>query len=81
MKIVNIREAQEHLSSLVEDAAKGKPFIIEMSGKPMVKVISMDETVTTIPRRLGFMMVPMSIPDDFATMEQDDIESTFEGDK
>jgi prevent-host-death family protein len=38
MKTVNIHEAKTHLSGLVEQAAKGEPFVIAKAGKPLVKV-------------------------------------------
>jgi prevent-host-death family protein len=34
MKTVNIHEAKKRLSKLVEEAAKGEPFIIAKAGKP-----------------------------------------------
>jgi antitoxin (DNA-binding transcriptional repressor) of toxin-antitoxin stability system len=39
MRWVNICEAKTHLPRLVEDAARGKAFVIAKAGKPMVKVI------------------------------------------
>ena len=38
MQTVNIHEAKTNLSRLVEQAAKGSPFIIAKAGKPMVKI-------------------------------------------
>ena len=38
MRTVNIHDAKTHLSRLVEQAAKGEPFIIAKAGRPMVKV-------------------------------------------
>jgi antitoxin (DNA-binding transcriptional repressor) of toxin-antitoxin stability system len=37
MRTVNIHEATTHLSCLVEAAAKGEPFIIAKSGKPLAR--------------------------------------------
>ncbi|MDE2462332.1 MAG: type II toxin-antitoxin system prevent-host-death family antitoxin, partial [Alphaproteobacteria bacterium] len=42
MRTVNIHEAKTHLSRLVEAAAKGEPFVIAKSGKPLVKVVPLD---------------------------------------
>jgi prevent-host-death family protein len=36
---VNIHEAKTHLSRLVEQAAKGREFVIAKAGKPMVRVV------------------------------------------
>ena len=79
MRTVNIHEAKTHLSRLIEAAAKGEPFIIAKAGKPLVKVVPVD--TPTAPRRLGFMRGAVSVPDDFDTMHQEEIEKLFYGDK
>ncbi len=43
MRTVNIHEAKTHLSRLVEAAAKGEAFIIAKAGKPLVKVVPIEE--------------------------------------
>ncbi|PLU63445.1 prevent-host-death protein, partial [Sinorhizobium medicae] len=43
METVNIHQAKTHLSRLIEKAAKGEPFIIAKAGKPMVKVIPLEQ--------------------------------------
>jgi prevent-host-death family protein len=75
MKTVNIHEAKTHLSRLVEAAAKGEPFIIAKARKPLVKVIAVDAPAA--PRRLGFMRGAVTVPDDFDTMGQEEIEKLF----
>ncbi len=40
MRMVNMHEAKTHLSQLVDQAAKGEPFVIAKAGKPWVKVIA-----------------------------------------
>jgi prevent-host-death family protein len=80
MKKVNIHEAKTHLSRLVEEAAKGKPFIIAKAGKPLVKVVPIDAPTGKKVRRLGFLEGQMKIPDDFNTMFQSEIERMFYGD-
>ena len=37
MRTVNIHQAKTQLSRLVEQAAKGDPFVIARAGKPLVK--------------------------------------------
>ncbi len=81
MNIVNIHEAKTHLSKLVEQAAKGESFIIAKAGKPMVKVVALDAPVGKKVRRLGFMTGKISVPDDFDTMGQAEIEKMFYGEK
>jgi prevent-host-death family protein len=76
---VNIHEAKTHLSRLVERAAKGESFIIAKAGKPMVKVVPLDEAPKARPQRLGFMEGAFEVPDDFDTMGAADIEDMFHG--
>jgi prevent-host-death family protein len=71
MQTVNIHEAKTHLSKLIEKAAKGEPFIIAKAGKPMVKVIPIEETPKT--SRIGFLDGLYEIPDDFDTMADAEI--------
>ena len=78
MRTVNIHEAKTHLSRLVDAAAKGEPFIIAKAGKPLVKVVPLDAPAA--PRRLGFMQGQFTVPDDFDTMFQEEIEKVFYGD-
>ncbi len=75
MRTVNIHEAKTHLSRLVEAAAKGEPFIIAKAGKPLVKVVPIDAPAA--PKRLGFMRGAFTVPDDFDTMGQEEIEALF----
>ena len=79
MGVFNVHEAKTHLSRLVEAAAKGEPFIIAKAGKPLVKVVSVD--APTAQRRLGFMRAAVTVPDNFDTMDQEEIEKLFYGDE
>ena len=81
LKQVNIHEAKTHLSRLVEEAARGESFVIAKAGKPMVKVTRLEEESPKPKRRLGFMEGQFSVPDDFDTMMQDEIEKMFYGEK
>lgn len=76
MKTVNMHEAKTHLSKLVENAAKGEPFIIARAGKPLVKVTMLEGET---PRRMGFLAGQYSIPDDFDSIGTDEIRDLFEG--
>ncbi len=79
MQTVNIHEAKTHLSRLIEQAAKGEPFIIAKAGKPLVKVSRIDAPTGTQMRRLGFMAGQISVPDDFDQMGGEEIEQLFGG--
>lgn len=79
MEIVNIHEAKTHLSRLVEKAAQGESFIIAKAGKPMVKVVAIEALAPRPARRFGFLKGQISVPDDFDTMFQKEIEEMFYG--
>jgi prevent-host-death family protein len=81
MKTINIHEAKTQLSKLVEEAAKGEPFVIAKAGKPMVKVTALSAPVGTEIKRLGFMVGQISVPDDFDRMSEEEIEHIFTGEK
>jgi prevent-host-death family protein len=81
MKTVNIHEAKTQLSRLVEQAAKGEPFLIAKAGKPMVKVTALGAPVGNEVKRLGFMAGQISVPDDFDRMGQREIERMFSSKK
>lgn len=78
MQTYNIHEAKTHLSRLVEQAAKGEPFVIAKAGKPLVKVIPLDAPGPSEIKRFGFMAGQISVPDDFDQMAEAEIVKMFE---
>lgn len=79
MLTVSIHDAKNHLSRLIEQAARGEAFIIAKAGKPMVKVIPLARPEVSATRRLGFMRGELSVPDDFDQMGEGEIEKLFAG--
>jgi prevent-host-death family protein len=79
MQTVNIHQAKKHLSRLIEQAAKGEPFIIAKAGKPLVKVIPLNLPEAGPIKRLGFMAGQIVVPDDFDRMGRREIEEIFGG--
>ncbi len=79
MRKVNIHEAKTQLSRLVEEAAKGRPFIIAKAGRPRVKVVAMDSPTGRRVRRLGFLAGQITVPDDFDRMGRAEITKLFGG--
>jgi prevent-host-death family protein len=75
METINIHEAKTQLSKLVDQAAKGKPFVIAKAGKPLVKVIALDAPVA--PKRIGFLEGEISVPEDFDSMGSAEIAALF----
>lgn len=80
MRMFNIHDAKTQLSRLVEQAAKGDPFVIAKAGKPLVKVIALNAPEPAQMKRRGFMAGQITVPDDFDRMGQTQIEQLFDGD-
>ena len=74
MQTVNIHEAKTHLSRLIDQAAKGEPFVIAKAGKPLVKVVALGAPEPGQMKRLGFMAGQIVVPDDFDQMGSAEIE-------
>ena len=74
---VNIHEAKTHLSRLIAQAANGEEVVIARAGKPVVRLTPIEPA----PRksRIGFMEGQFTVPDDFDTMFQNEIEEMFYG--
>lgn len=79
MRTINIHDAKTHLSRLVDQAAKGEPFVIAKAGKPMVKVVALNAPEAGQAKRLGFMAGQIVVPDDFDRMGGSEIEQLFDG--
>lgn len=77
MNTFNIHDAKTRLSRLIDDAAKGEPFIIAKAGKPLVKVSALDVPETKKPSRIGFMAGEFDTPDDFNTLGANAIGDAF----
>jgi prevent-host-death family protein len=77
MRQVNIHEAKTNLSRLVEEAARGEPFIIAKAGKPIAKVVALDAAESKPKRRLGFLEGQYNVPDDFDRMFEVEIADMF----
>jgi prevent-host-death family protein len=82
MKTVNIHQAKTHLSRLVEEAAKGEAFVIAKAGKPMVRVVPLEEAASEEPkkkRKIGFLDGQFFVPDDLDRALDKEIEDLFYG--
>lgn len=77
LRTVNIHAAKTQLSRLVDQAAKGEPFIIAKAGKPMVKVVPIDAPQASQAKRLGFLAGAVRVPDDFDRMGAAEVEQLF----
>ena len=76
---VNMHEAKTHLSRLVERAIEGEDIVIARSGKPLVRLVPVEQPVVDTSKRLGFLRGQFKVPDDFDTMMADEIDEMFNG--
>ena len=78
MTTVNIQEAKTQLSTLVDRAAHGETVIISKAGKPMAKLVPLDQPSDRSSKpRLGFMDGQIKVPEDFDRMMEDEIAEMF----
>ncbi|MBV9248126.1 MAG: type II toxin-antitoxin system Phd/YefM family antitoxin [Acetobacteraceae bacterium] len=77
MSTVNIHEAKTQLSRLIEVVLGGETVVIAKAGSPVAKLTALDAPTGKAKRRLGFMAGQSTVPDDFDTMGQEDIEHLF----
>ena len=79
MQTVNIHDAKTHFSRLIERAANGETVIISRAGKPVAKLVPLEQPEAKVRRRLGFMEGQIKVPDDFDRMMEDEIAEMFNG--
>ena len=76
--VINMHEAKTHFSRLAERAAAGEDIVIARAGTPYVRL-----TMLKPPKKQGWLGSlageDFSIPDDFDTMAQSEIEEMFYG--
>lgn len=72
---VNIHEAKTHLPRLVDQAAKGREFVIGKAGKPMVRVVPIHALSPN--RTLGFLAGKGRIAADLKSTFAQDIDAIF----
>lgn len=75
-KIVNLYEAKTRLSLLVELAAAGETIVIAKAGRPMARLVPMQERRRV---RLGSLRGRIHVPEDFDLLASDEIEAMFHG--
>lgn len=77
MTIVNIYEAKTHFSKLIDKVMNGEEVIIGKSGKPVVKLIAIQNTKPK--REPGALKGQIRISDDFDAPLSAEILDEFEG--
>ena len=76
MRIVNMHEAKTHFSKLVDSVIHGNEVIIAMAGKPVARLVPVENN---LKRRLGVLKGEVKIAKDFDAPLPDEILSDFEG--
>ena len=79
MQTVNIHEAKTQLSKLVARASAGETIIVAKSGKPQARLVPMEDHEKPKKRELGWLKGQFTVPDDFDTMFQKEIDEMFYG--
>lgn len=77
MRSVDIHEAKNHLSRLVEQAASGEEIVIAKAGRPMAKLVPIKTNRRR--RKPGSMVGKIRIAEDFDAPLPDDLLSRFLG--
>jgi prevent-host-death family protein len=72
---VNLHDAKTHLSRYVEQALDGEEVVIARAGKPLVRLVPVDETPRQ--RELGFLQGSAVLDCELKADFQEDIESMF----
>ncbi|MBN9317926.1 MAG: type II toxin-antitoxin system Phd/YefM family antitoxin [Devosia sp.] len=75
---VNIHEAKTNFSRLVERAENGETLVISRAGKPVARLVPLEEAPKP-KRRVGFLKGQIKVPDDFDRMFEDEIAEMFYG--
>ena len=78
MKTVNMHEAKTHLSRLVEAASKGEPFVIARAGKPLVKVVALEEAPAREQQLFGFLKGRFTYDEEVDRQLDEEIRQMFE---
>ncbi len=79
MQQINIHQAKTQLSRLVEEAAKGEEIIIAKAGKPMARLVALEQK-DHLPRKPGSLKGQIRISDDFdAPMSEEELAAWHDG--
>jgi prevent-host-death family protein len=79
MQTVNIHAAKTHLSRLIDAAAAGEEILIARAGKPVARLVPLQDTPVKPRRQLGLLAGKLHVPRDFDAPLPDDILDSFEG--
>ena len=78
MDTVNIQAAKTHLSRLVDAVAAGEEIVIARAGKPVARLMPLEDTSGPRRRQLGRLAGKITIPPDFDAPLPDDVLDSFQ---
>jgi len=85
MRTVSIDELQSHLPDLLQEAAEGEQFSVVENGHQLARLVKDSSISSASPvsskktGRLGALKGAFTVPDDFDTFMQAEIEEIFYG--
>lgn len=79
MPTVNIHAAKTHLSRLVDAAAGGEEILIARAGRPVARLVPLEDRAVRPRRRLGRLAGQVSVPEDFDAPLPEEVLAGFEG--
>ncbi len=65
MQTVNIHAAKTHLSRLIDAAIEGEEIVIARSGRPVARMVPLQQEAAPGRRQLGVLGGKLKVPDDF----------------
>lgn len=79
MQTFNIHAAKTHLSRLVDAAASGEEILIARAGRPVARLVSLQDAPAQLHRQLGCLAGQFTIPADFDAPLPEGVLARFEG--
>lgn len=68
MKTATLREAQHHLSKLVEDVEKGEEIVLTRRGKPVIRLVPLERIDDPFQRKIDWAAVTREIDGELADL-------------
>ncbi len=79
MQTVNIHAAKTHLSRLIDAVIEGEEIVIARSGRPVARLVPLQQEAKPGQRQLGILGGKLKVPDDFDAPLSEEILRDFEG--
>jgi prevent-host-death family protein len=79
MQTVNIHAAKTHLSRLIDAVMEGEEIVIARSGRPVARLVPLQQEAMPGRRQLGVLGGKLKVPDDFDAPLSEEIMRDFEG--